>query len=199
MPSCSNLCLAILFQPGLFFAIVLVNCSRFVYSVLHVLLVYWYSTSTIWQIVTPFHHGQLDQIALTYSTWTKAKLLVIMLNRSRFVYSVFHTLLSLFVFNLDNLTTCSLCQFDNKSYATLSLCWIVRGLFIPFYKRCLVYLRLAWTIWQLLRPFDRFCIFGGDGRPYDSVHSSHLWKLWSMTMSWCPREARSPLLEDKTH
>ena len=100
-------------------------------SVLHVLLVYLYLTSTIWQILTPFHHGWLDQIVVAYTILTKAKLLVIMLNRSRFVYSVLHTLLSLFASSLDHLTTsyaissrtarpnhCNLCQFENESYAT---------------------------------------------------------------------------------
>ena len=100
-------------------------------SVLHVLLVYLYLTSTIWQILTPFHHSWLDQIVVAYTISTKAKLLVIMLNRSRFVYFVLHTLLSLFASSLDHLTTsyaissrtarpnhCSLCQFENENYAT---------------------------------------------------------------------------------
>ena len=129
MPSCAKLCLTIPFQPGLFS--VFVNYLRFVYFVLHVLPVYLYLTSTIWQILTPFHHGMLDQIVVAYATSTKAKLPVIMLNHSRFVYSVLRALLSLFVFSLDHLTTgyvislqttkpnrCSLCQFDNESYAT---------------------------------------------------------------------------------
>ena len=41
----SNLCLTIPFQPRIYS--VLVNCSRFVYFMLYVLLVYLYSTSTI--------------------------------------------------------------------------------------------------------------------------------------------------------
>ena len=44
----------------------------------------------------PFHHGWLDEIVVAYTISTKAKLLFIMLNRSRFVYSVLHTLLGLF-------------------------------------------------------------------------------------------------------
>ena len=79
--------------------------SSFRCSVLHVLLVYLYLTSTIWQILTPFHHGWLDQIVVAYTISTKAKLLVIMLNRSRFVYFVLHTLLSLLASSLDHLTT----------------------------------------------------------------------------------------------
>ena len=54
----------------------------------------------------PFNHARLDQIAVAYAnSTTKAMLLVIMLNRSRFVYSVLHSLLSLFAFSLDHLTT----------------------------------------------------------------------------------------------
>ena len=54
----------------------------------------------------PFRHAWLDQIIVAYAnSKTKTMLLVIMLNRSRFVYSVLHTLLSLFAFNLDHLTT----------------------------------------------------------------------------------------------
>ena len=100
-------------------------------SVLHVLPVYLYLTSTIWQILTPFHHGWLGQIVVAYTISTKAKLLVIILNRSRVVYFVLHTLLGLFASSLDHLTTsyaissrtarpnhCSLCQFENENYAT---------------------------------------------------------------------------------
>ena len=113
----------------------MLNRSRFVYSVLHTLLSLF--ASSVDHLTTtevmPFNHARLDQIAVAYATdsTTKAMLLVIMLNRSRFVYSVLHMLLSLFAFSLDHLTTsyafllrtarpnrCSLCQFDNESYAT---------------------------------------------------------------------------------
>ena len=54
----------------------------------------------------PFRHARLDQIIVAYAnSKTKTMLLVIMLNRSRFVYSVLHSLLSLFAFSLDHLTT----------------------------------------------------------------------------------------------
>ena len=55
----------------------------------------------------PFRHARLDQIiAVAYAnSTTKAMLLVIILNRSRFVYSVLHSLLSVFAFSLDHLTT----------------------------------------------------------------------------------------------
>ena len=70
-------------------------------------------------------------------------LLVIMLNRSRFVYSVLHSLLSLFAFSLDHLTT---------TYAVSS--------------------RTARPNRSSLYHLTVFVIFGGDGHPYLSFAGS---------------------------
>ena len=69
-----------------------------------------------------------------------------------------HTLLSLFASSLDHLTSyaissrtarpnhCSLGQFENENYATCYYAESFEVCLFPFYIRCLVYLRLAWTI-----------------------------------------------------